>query len=176
MIKVYQLRKKQNSYEVTLYYKGVKVRVAFTGGNVYNGTLPVFRTDNLFKMKAVEASQLFKDKEVVLLRTTGEESDNKQNTVQKARKAFVKKDAAPAPKKAAKDAPKTSKPAPKPEEPVAPEVTEPVEDEGPKEIIFDNLGEAISYIAQNYQMEVRSQKEARDVLKAHGIKPVIKQG
>ena len=71
MIKEYQLRKLQNSYEVTLHYKGVKVRVAFTGGNVYNGTMPKFRTDDAFKQKVLEASELFKNKEVVLLRTIG---------------------------------------------------------------------------------------------------------
>ena len=41
---------------------------------------------------------------------------------------------------------------------------------------FNNLGEAIQYIAQNYQIAVQTDPAARKVLKEHGINPTIKKG
>lgn len=153
MIKEYQLRKRQNSFEVVLNYKGVKVKVAFTGGNTYKGVYPKLRTDNAFKMKAIEASQLFKDKEVVLFRIIDQESDVKPVVQQRARRATV--------------APQSAKPV----------ETEPakVEDDTTS-MAFDNLGEAIQYIAQQWQVSVRTEAEARKVLKEHGINPKIRKG
>lgn len=168
MIKEYQLRKLQNSYEVTLNYKGVKVRVAFTGGNVYNGTMPKFRTDNLFKMKALEDSQLFKNKEVVLTHTIGEKE--KPHPVSKtSNKSNIGKRMIPL-----KPADPEPTPEPNPEQELDVDMEQADADQTKME--FDNLGEAILYIVQNYQVEVQTEKEARDVLKAHGIKPVIKKG
>ena len=174
MIKEYQLRKLQNSYEVTLYYKGVKVRVAFTGGNVYRDTMPTFRTDNLFKMKAIEASELFKNKEVVLLRTIGKQTDSQAPAKPQPKKGNIGKPVT---------AVKTVKPEPEPApEPVTPPVEaepeptpeqEPAKDESKE---FANLGEAILYIAQMWQLEAKTEKEAREILKAHGINPKIKKG
>lgn len=163
MIKEYQLRKQQNSFEVTLYYKGVKVRVAFTGGNVYKGTKPKFRTDNLFKMKAIESSELFKNKEVVLVRTIGQPPVMEvRKKVQTAQHANLK--------------PVATTPSPEP-------VKEPVVDEGAdaggeggEKKEFANLGEAIMFIATEYQVQVTTENEARKVLKEHGIMPTIKRG
>ena len=157
MIKEYQLRKRQNSFEVVLNYKGVKVKVAFTGGNTYKGVYPKLRTDNAFKMKAIEASQLFKDKEVVLVRTIDRESDVKPVVQQRARRATV--------------APQPAKPAAKKVEP-APAKAE----DDTTSMSFDNLGEAIQYIAQQWQIGVQTEAEARKVLKEHGITPRIKKG
>ena len=165
MIKEYQLRKLQNSYEVTLYYKGVKVRVAFTGGNVYKSTMPKFRTNDLFKMKAIENSELFKNREVVVVRTINEKSDVRPTTVVQQRKTAVK--------------PAVQKPAPKPEPPKVqePVTQEPTSGEGePETKEFANLGEAILYIAQTWQEQAKTEKEAREILKAHGINPKIKKG
>lgn len=185
MIKEYRLQKKQNSYEVTLNYKGAKVRVAFTGGNVYNGIMPRFRTNDMLKMKAIEASELFKNKEVVVVRTIQEATSRPPVVVQRKRigKPVGKKAAQmvmPAPKPAPAPAPE-SKPAPAPEPVVEPAVQEPEPPQDPpadenetKE--FSNLGEAILYIAQNWQLTATTEKEARDILKAHGINPKIKKG
>ena len=171
MIKEYRLQKKQNSYEVTLNYKGAKVRVAFTGGNVYNGTMPRFRTNDMLKMKAIEASELFKNKEVVVVRTIQEATSKPPIVVQ--RKRIGK----PVGKKAAQ----TAVPELKPEPVVEPAVQEPEPPQDPpldenetKE--FSNLGEAILYIAQNWQLTATTEKEARDILKAHGINSKIKKG
>lgn len=183
MIKEYQLQKKQNSFEVTLHYKGVKVRVAFTGGNVYKGTKPRFRTDNQFKMKAIEASELFKTKEVVVLRTIQEATPQPPAVVQRKRVAKV------ATPKAAQVTKPTPKPAPQPAptpvvqepEPVVqdPEPT-PVDADGEGgengEMKFGNVGEAIVYIAKTWGIAVKTEKEARDVLKEHGINPRISRG
>ena len=169
MIKIYQLRKVQNSYEVTLHYKGVQVRVAFTGGNVYKGTMPRLRTDNAFKMKAIESSEMFKNKEVVVVRTI--ETKHEEPTVVKPqRKVVMRPDR--------RVAPVSMKTAGKPvDADVADTVLEPNEDgSGEASMTFDNLGEAIQYIAQTWEVGVKSEAEARKVLKEHGITPRIKKG
>ena len=61
-----------------LKYKGVSVRVAFVDVNTYNGTPAKCYTNNPFKQKAIEASQMFKDKEIVLERVVEEASDRKK--------------------------------------------------------------------------------------------------
>jgi hypothetical protein len=172
MIKEYQLQKKQNSFEVTLHYKGVQVRVAFTGGNVYKGTMPRFRTNDLFKMKAIEASELFRTKEVVVLRTI-QESTSKPPVVVQRKRVGIRTATKAA--QVTKPAPKAA-PSPAPETPVEPETPQdsPVDENETKE--FSNLGEAILYIAQNWQLTATTDKEARDILKAHGINPRIKKG
>lgn len=180
MIKEYQLRKLQNSYEVTLHYKGVKVRVAFTGGNVYNGTMPKFRTDDAFKQKVLEASELFKNKEVVLLRTIGTKPAAPKPVIQQRKvngshiKPLQKTAAAPSPTPEP-----TPTPAPEPTPTPEPEPTptaEPVADDGAEKKEFANLAEAIQFVAQQYQIAVTSEAEARKVLKEHGINPTIKRG
>lgn len=205
MIKEYQLRKVQNSYEVTLNFKGAKVRVAFTGGNVYKNTLPRFRTNDAFKMKAIESSELFKNKEVVVLRTIQEKLDEPKPVVQTRKKA-ARKVVMPMPRRAAEPTAETTQaPAPViPQEPVIPETPktpdtpqvsetpetpqEPVTAETPQnaepapdvasgdgEMVFGNLGDAIVYIAQNWQIQVQTEREAREILKQHGINPKIKR-
>lgn len=164
MIKEYQLRKLQNSYEVTLYYKGVKVRVAFTGGNVYKNTMPKFRTNDLFKMKAIENSELFRNKEVVVVRTINEKQDT-QAVVQQRKKVVKPAVQQPAP------APAVHEPAPEPETPTP----DTAQADG-QSMEFANLGEAILYIAQTWQEQAKTEKEAREILKAHGINPKIKKG
>jgi hypothetical protein len=183
MIKEYQLQKLQNSYEVTLHYKGVKVRVAFVGGNVYNGTKPKLRTDNPFKMKALEASELFKNKEVVLLRVIGASLPTGKAAVPaKDRASRIKPMEAPAGKTAAQTSPKVEGTAAAAPEPVAEApATEPATETAPKgdgmkTMEFQNPAEAILYIAQTWQIQVQTEAEARQTLKEHGINPKIKRG
>ena len=168
MIKEYQLRKLQNSYEITLYYKGVKVRVAFTGGNVYRGVQPKFRTDNAFKMKALEASQLFKNKEVVLLRTIEQKGD--ANAMVQQRRPAIRKGMKPSSGQPESVIGQQDPPADTGQAP------EPTVDDGLKAMTFDNLGEAIQYVAQTWQIPVQTEADARRVLKEHGINPRIKKG
>ena len=181
MLKIYQLRLKQNSFDVTLKYKGVNVRVAFVDGNTYNGTPAKCYTNNPFKQKAIENSPMFKNKEIVLERQVEEASD-RQAAAKKV--ALQKKKAAqkPAP---AKQAPK--KPAPKPEPPKnedpvvepenqGPEPTPAKDADGLEKKTFDNLAEAIQFIATNYQVQVTTPNEAHAFLKEHGIKATNKNG
>jgi len=183
MLKIYQLRLKQNSFEITLKYKGVGVRVAFVDGNTYNGTPAKCYTSDPFKQKAIEASQMFKDRDIVLERTVEDASDRKA-AAQKA--ARVNARPARASVTGNKAQAKNPKPAKKPEPVKVPEPTkepEPVKetetvktDDGTTAMKFDNLGEAIQYIAQNFQIQVQTESEARKLLKEHGINPTIKKG
>lgn len=175
MIKEYQLRKLQNTYEVTLNYKGVKVRVAFTGGNVYNSTMPKFRTNDAFKQKAIEESELFKNKEVVILRTINDSKAAPQPVVQQRRKPM---------RRPVATTPLTATPVQQPvvASPETPTVTESQgtvttgEEDGLTKKTFDNLGDAILYVAQTWQIQTQNEGEVRKVLKEHGINPTIKRG
>ena len=170
MIKQYKLCKRQNNFDITLNYKGVKVKVQFSGGNTYKGVLPKCFEKDPFKQRAIEASQLFKDREIVLERTIAEPGDQKQAVAVQTKKVAPVRMAV---KKVVKPA-VVEQPAPEPVK--EPEPTpEPVKAEGETKE-FANLGEAILFIAQNYQVEAKTEKEAREILKAHGINPKIKKG
>lgn len=177
MLKIYQLRLKQNTFEVTLRYKGVGVRVAFVDGNTYNGTPAKCYTSDPFKQKAIEASQMYKDRDIVLERQVEERSDRKAAAEKSARQASrtVARSQRPA-----RQAPAPPEPPKAPETPLTPETPEPQNppktDDGLTPMTFDNLGEAIQYIAQNYQVGVQTENDARKILKEHGIKPTIKKG
>lgn len=190
MLKIYQLRLKQNTFEVTLKYKGVGVRVVFEDGNTYNGTPARCHTNDPFKQKAIEASQMFKDKDIVLERQVEEASDRQAKHGRTANiSSRIKPMAAPAGKTAAQTSPKVegtaaegtvAAPAP---EPVAqaPADTEPATETAPKgdgmkTMEFQNPAEAILYIAQTWQIQVQTEAEARQTLKEHGINPKIKRG
>ena len=165
MLKIYQLRKSQNSFEVTLKYKGVGVKVTFVDGNTYNDIPAKCYTSDPFKQRAIENSQMFKNREIVLERTVEDKSDRKAatpRTVKVERKVAVRQQAAkPEPVKA-------------PDTPKVPE--DPAEGDGSAAMTFDNLGEAIQYIAKTWQIQVQKESEARKVLKEHGINPTIKKG
>lgn len=169
MIKQYKLNKRQNNYDITLYYKGVKVRVQFTGGNTYKGVLPKCSEKDPFRQRAIEASQMFKDRDIILERTIAEPGDNKPAVTVQTKK--VKPAVAVQTKKVQK--PVVEEPAPQPEPEPTP-APEPAGEGETKE--FANLGEAILYIAQTWQEEAKTEKQAREILKAHGINPKIKKG
>lgn len=171
MIKQYKLNKRQNNYDITLYYKGVKVRVQFSGGNTYKGVLPKCAERDPFRQRAIEASQMFKDREIVLERTIAEPGDNKPAVVVQAKKVAKPAVVSQTKKVAAPVAP-APQPDPEPETEQTP-APEPQKDEAKE---FANLGEAILYIAQTWQLEAKTEKEAREILKAHGINPKIKKG
>lgn len=159
MIKVYQLRKLQNSYEVVLYYKGVGVKVAFTDGNVYNGRFPKCYVRDPFRQRVIEESELFKSREVVVERVIPEAGDTQ---------------------------PKPAKPAPAPK-PQTPQAPAPDAGDGGNgdgdgngktgtDMNFGSADEAILYVAQTFGQQITTEKEAREILKANGITPHIKKG
>lgn len=171
MIKQYQLNKRQNNFEITLNYKGVKVKVSFTGGNTYKGIPATCYEKDLFRQRAIEASQMFKDKEIVLKRTIADASDQKQPVAVQAKKAVAPKNVV---KKVTKP---VSKPDPDPLQAPDPLPEPPAFDQSQGETMeFANLGEAILYVAQNFQAEAKTEKEVREILKANGINPKIKRG
>lgn len=174
MLKIYQLRLKQNSFDVVLKYKGVSVRVAFIDGNTYNGTPAKCYTTDAFKQKAIENSKMFKDREIVLERCVEDDNDRKAAAAKAARVSMTTmKTAKPAAKSAQKPAPE---PAPvKTEEPADAAPEEKLDADGLKKMEF-TLAEAIQYIATNYQQQVQTPNEARAFLKEKGIKATIKNG
>lgn len=177
MTKQYQLNKRQNNFEITLNYKGVKVKVSFTGGNTYKGIPATCYEKDLFRQRAIEASQMFKDKEIVLKRTIADANDQKQPVAVQTKRVV-------SPKNIVKKVVKPVAPASKPDPVKEPEPTpEPPtfeesqgEGDGGQTMEFANLGEAILYVAQNFKAEAKTDKEVRDILKANGINPKIKRG
>ena len=174
MLKIYLLRRPQNSFEVTLKYKGVGVRVAFEGGNNYREIPAKCYTRDPFKQRAIEASQMFKDGEIALERTIEEESDRK-----KAAEA-VKKPAGESQRENTLEvhgegqgtqAEPLGEPAGTRQEGQGD-----AGDDGMEKKVFENLAEAILYIATTYQTQVQTANEARNFLKERGIKATIKQG
>lgn len=153
-----------------LKYKGVSVRVAFVDGNTYNGTPAKCYTNNPFKQKAIEASQMFKDKEIVLERVVEEASDRKKTE----KPATVQKRAGVRTAAAVKTSKAVNRTAGKPAGAGAAGAE--TADDGEKKMSFDNLAEAIQYIATNYQEQVMTANEARTFLKERGIKATIKNG
>lgn len=178
MLKIYRLKLKQNSYEVTIHYKGVGVRVAFTDGNIYNGTPARCYERDPFKQRAIEASPMFKNKEIVIERVV-------EDKVAKAAPVSVRKSLKSrigAPVKPVASNP-TTPVAPKVEDPEPPtfeesqgELQDAGKGGGENEVTFNSLSEAIVSIMQKYGKEVRTESEARKFLKDQGITAHIKKG
>ena len=173
MLKIYQLRKPQNTFEVTLKYKGVGVRVTFVDGNTYNDIPAKCYTSDPFKQKAIENSQMFKNREIVLERIVEDKAPKKQTVSQPVRTQRASRIGAPM-------RPAAPKPAIEPPSfdesqgtPVH-EVTG--EGGGENEVTFGSLSEAIVSIIQKYGKEVRTEAEARKFLKEQGITAHIKKG
>lgn len=178
MLKIYRLKLKQNSYEVTIHYKGVGVRVAFTDGNIYNGTPARCYERDQFKQKAIEASPMFKNKEIVIERVVEDKNPKKptvSQTVRAQRSSRIgapMKPAAPKPVAPKPVAPVVEDPEPEPEPPVE----DTGEGSGENEVTYNSLSEAIVSIMQKYGKEVRTENEARKFLKEQGITAHIKKG
>ncbi len=172
MLKIYRLKLKQNSYEVTIHYKGVGVRVAFTDGNIYNGTPARCYERDPFKQKAIEASPMFKNKEIVIERTVEEKVKTPAPTsVRATRASRIGAPVRPAAQKPATPvAPKVEDPEPTPVDEATGEVG------GENEVTYGSLSEAIVSIMQKYGKEVRTESEARKFLKEQGITAHIKKG
>ena len=172
MLKVYQLLLRQNTFEATFPYRGVGVRVAFVDGNTYNGTPARCYTNDEFKQRAIEASKMFQDKQIVLERSVEEESDRQKAAAKAAKLAAQQPQPEPAPSPTPTQPVLNPAPTPGDGGTQAPEPT----GDGSKEMDFANLGEAIQYIATTWNIPVQTEAEARKVLKEHGINPHIKKG
>lgn len=83
MIKIYRLKQAlNNSSHVLVGAGGNKVRYEFTGGNVIAGTCPEISLKGKYYQDLLEASELFKDGTVVLVREI-KTSDDMKETVPK---------------------------------------------------------------------------------------------
>ena len=165
MIKVYQLTQAQNNFIVMIPFKGCQVEAKFEKGNVSKGVYARLYTNDKFVQRAVESSEMY-GRMFRLVEQLAEPGDEIEE------------------KKAEKKAPQVpQEPAPAPEQPQTPETPqEPApggegeQDPGEGKMTFANLAEAILYIANNFGVAVQNENEARNVLKEHGILPVIKRG
>lgn len=193
MLKVYQLRLNQNTFEVALKYKGVSVRVAFEGGNVYNSTFARCYTRDPFKQRAIENSVMFKTKEIILERQVEEASDRQPKVQVRTRRVAKPAGTVVMPKKPAGKPQGANEPQPAGDGKDAAEMhgadgidtthepaptQEPTGGDGGESGIkvFDSLDEAILFVAQEYNEQLTEEKDVRDFLKAHGINPRIKKG
>ena len=174
MLKIYRLNKKQNTFEVTLKFKGVGVHVSFVDGNTYNGTPAKCYTNDAFKQRAIEASQMFKDREITLERTVEEKSDRKAAETKTAAKVVAK----PVQRTAPKTAGKTSGKGKASDTSSGGKQTRQTNKQEPKRepaMVFENLGEAILYVAQKFGQDIQDEAEVMDFLKANGVDAVIKK-
>ncbi len=177
MIKIYQLRSLQNNYIVSVPFKGVRVRCEFKNGNIAKGIYARLYTNDRFKQMALEQSELYGNTWVLVEKIKEADDDVVKPAVKKPEKI------------ADSVAPKQTKQEEKPVE-AAPETqtakgesVEAAEAAGEKtqgekdgQLEFANLGEAVLYIAQNFNQQVQSASQARKVLSENGIKAIIHNG
>lgn len=172
MIKVYATVEVKNNLITTIPFKGVKVRVEFTGGNVMKNIPAKLYTNDPFTQKALDESDL-NGRMFRLVQTVIEEGDKK-----------------PAAKQPPVNNPKppvnTDTPEQAPEPPA--EQDDQPKDEGEKggdtdgkqdnkKLEFANLGEAITYIAAKYGEQVETENAARKFIEEkEGVKPIIHKG
>ena len=169
MIKVYQLTQAQNNFIVLIPFKGCKVEAKFEKGNVSKGIYARLYTNDKFVQRAVESSEMYGTM-FKLVQTVSEPGDK----VMKSKPAKLAQPTAPVAEQPTTPeppaTPETQEPAPTEPDP------EPTETDKDGKMTFANLAEAIVYIANQYQISVTTESEARNVLKEHGILPVIKRG
>lgn len=174
MLKVYQLRRKQNSFDVTFKYRGVSVRCEFTDGNTYNGKPARCYVRDPFKQRAIEASTMFKDNEIVLERTIKEPGDDRPKISKRVIPPLSTVDTDPPLDSPTDKNEVTTETGSDSESKTGEGITETGGDGESK--TFANLGEAILFIYEQWQITVQTENEARKVLKEHGINPTIKRG
>ncbi len=193
MIKVYQTVQNQNNLITTIPFKGVKVQVEFTGGNVMKNIPAKFYCRDPFTMKALDESdqngRLFR-----LVQVIPEAGDNQPKKAAVTQQPTQQP--APAPKPELKDEDlaniinktgemqQTQEPAPQPAP--APEPTpEQADGEGEgsqdggaaDKAEFENLAAAITYIACKYNEQVESESQVRKFIEEkEGRKCLIHKG
>lgn len=157
MIKVYVTVENKNNLITTIPFKGVKVQVEFNGGNVMKNLPAKFYCSDPFTQKALDESD--QNGRLYILHQVIEEAGDSLRENRKAQ-APVKEAVA--------------------EEPVFPPVMEGEGSEnsgGEQRLEFDNLAEAITYIATTWGEQVENESQARKYIEEKtGIKPVIHKG
>lgn len=182
MIKVYQLTMPQNNFIVTIPFKGCQVQAQFKNGNVAKGINARLYTNDKFMQRALESNEMF-GKTYKLVDTVKEPGDDEAEAQKPAAKQPAKPNK-PSGKKSEKKAEQQEQKPADEQEPAqkegAPEETSEGEGESGDNaddgsLSFDTTGEAIQYIAQKYNQQVKTKGAAIAFLAEQGVKAVIKK-
>ena len=181
MIKVYQLTMPQNNFIVTIPFKGCQVQAQFKNGNVAKGINARLYTNDKFMQRALESNEMF-GKTYKLVDTVKEPGDDEAEA-QKPVKQPAKPNKPSGKKNEKKAEQQEQKPAdeqePAQEEGAPEETSEGEGDSGDNaddgSLSFDTTGEAIQYIAQKYNQQVKTKGAAIAFLAEQGVKAVIKK-
>ena len=168
MIKVYQTIECKNNVITTISFKGVKVKVEFKGGNVMKGIPARLYTKDPFVQKALDESDQ-KGRMYRFVQELPEANDGNSKAVAAQQ---------PAPEKPADGVQKVAED-PTPAFPPPPVVEGDGNGDGAGEqkLEFDNLAEAITYIASMWGEQVENENQARKFIEEKtGVKPVIHKG
>lgn len=191
MIKVYATMEVKNNLITTIPFKGVQVRVEFTGGNSMKNIPAKFYTRDPFTQKALDSSdqlgRLYYVHQVIK-----EEGDDKPKQAAVQQPAAPAADAtgtvatgkAPAPENPEPPAQEPVPENPNPEVPENPDAGEGAEDAGDSDgsataekLEFENLAEAVNYIATKYGEQVESESQVRKFIEEkEGKKCLIHKG
>lgn len=196
MIKIYQTVQNQNNLITTIPFKGVKVQVEFTGGNVMKNIPAKFYCRDPFTMRALDESdqngRLFR-----LLQIIEEEGDNKPKQPAAPKQPEVKDEGLaeiinkmentaqqqePKPEVPAQEPAKEPEPEPAPEPEQAPEQTDGEGETGEQpggddKLEFENLAAAVTYIASKYNEQVETENQVRKFIEEkEGRKCLIHKG
>lgn len=192
MIKVYQTIECKNNVITTITFKGVKVKVEFKGGNMMKGIPARLYTRDPFVQKALDESDQ-KGRMYRFVQELPEGNESKKEAAasqQPTRQPATEQPGADAPGTGAEpenpgaDAPGTGAEPENPAADAAGTAAEPNSEEaqdGGKTadhgLEFDNLAEAITYIAATWGEQVESESQARKFIEEKtGMKPVIHKG
>lgn len=178
MIKVYQTIECKNNVITTITFKGVKVKVEFKGGNMMKGIPARLYTRDPFVQKALDES----DQKGRMYRFVQELPEGNESKKEAA--ASQQPTRQPATEQPGADTPGTGAEPENPAADAAGTAAEP-EPENPQDgwktadhgLEFDNLAEAITYIAATWGEQVESENQARKFIEEKtGMKPVIHKG
>ena len=169
MIKVYQTIECKNNVITTIAFKGVKVKVEFKGGNIMKGIHARLYTNDPFVQKALDESEQ-KGRMYRFVQELPEANDGKAEAVA----------VQVAPEKPA-EKPADTVEEPKPGFPLSSDGESGSSDDGDgaggQKFEFDNLAEAITYIATTWGEQVENENQARKFIEEKtGVKPVIHKG
>lgn len=180
MIKVYQTIECKNNVITTISFKGVKVKVEFKGGNVMKGIHARLYTNDPFVQKALDESDQ-KGRMYRFVQELPEGNGGKKEaavTQQPTRQA--KPDGDPlgvVEKPDGEPASTVAEPEPGFPPPTVVEGDGSNQEGAGQKFEFDNLAEAITYIAATWGEQVENENQARKFIEEKtGVKPVIHKG
>ena len=179
MIKVYQTIECKNNVITTILFKGVKVKVEFKGGNVMKGIPARLYTNDPFVQKALDESE----QKGRMYRFVTELAEGNEPAANAAGTTAGTTAGTAAGRPAANAAGTTAavgKPTPGfPTDDAADNggSEDSGDSAGGQKLEFDNLAEAITYIAATWGEQVENENQARKFIEEKtGVKPVIHKG